>query len=151
MKDFKIIQTWLYHQRVIYLTQIGDKFQMFYRSSGLAGHNSEGNILPHYFLKETKEWEAWLGDPQGGMPFMWLPKIYFQKDAGYIAYYSKVESHFPKEMQKYMNEIRKYNQEVKPDDLPKMIMEDSPFVINDFCREYIKSIDDWMQWGGRFE
>ena len=85
------------------------------------------------------------------MPFMWLPKIYFQKDEGYIAYYSKVESHFPKEMQKYMNEIRKYNQEVKPDDLPKMIPEDSPFVINDFCREYIKTEDDWMQWEGRFE
>ena len=126
----------MYHHRVIYLTQIGDKFQMFYRSSGLAGHDSTGNILPCYTLKTTYRS---LGDEFGGMCHGWITKVY--KKGHFVNYYSKDMEKFPLEMQKYFVEIGKY-------DFTETILEqDNPITINEFVADYIKSGNDWVDWG----
>lgn len=140
--DFKIIQTWLYHERIIYLTQIGTKFQMFYRSSGRAGHNSQGNILPCYLLKEVSSYSSWMGDEFGSMPFMWIPKVYMKND-NFIPYRTKVENTFPEEMQKYFAKIKEFNKTTETN----VIFEDQPKPINNFIRDYITDRNLWYDWG----
>ena len=133
--DFKIIQSWLYHERIIYLTQIGDKFQMFYRSSGRAGHNSKGNVLPCYTLKLTLRS---MGDEFGSMSYGWIPKVY--KEQYFKPYFSKDMERFPLEMQKYFKELQNF------DFSDTILEEDSPVIINAFVANYIKSDDDWYDW-----
>ena len=49
-----ILKVWLYHERYIFLTEIGGSYQFFYKSSGLAGHGSRGKVLPHLLLKTSE-------------------------------------------------------------------------------------------------
>ena len=138
MKKFKIIQTWLYHERIIYLCQIGDKYQLFYRSSGLAGHDSKGMILPHLLLKDTQH-----VSPDGlgfFMNFGWIVK-YYRFNGSLVEYRSKHISEFPKSMHPYLKELENTDlDELKVQEQP------DPKEINRFCQKYIKTEDDYVDW-----
>ena len=137
--NFKVIKNWLYYERIIYLTQIDDKFQMFYRSSGENDPNSVGSIIPCYLLKVVDG--EWMGDEFGDMPYGWIPKVY-KVNYGFRPYWNKEENTFPDEMKQYMNAIRDYDG--KGTFLVEL--ENEPKVINEFCRGYIESEDDWKEW-----
>ena len=137
--NFKVIKNWWYYERIIYLTQIDDKYQMFYRSSGENDPSSKNAILPCYLLKEVDG--EWMGDEFNDMPYGWIPKTYKAKN-GFIPYWSKDENSFPEEMKQYMNAIREYDGK----GTFLIEMEEEPKVINDFCRYYIKSDIDWKVW-----
>lgn len=132
----KIIKMWEYHQRIIYLTEIENKFQLFYRSSGLAGHGSRGMILPHMLLKANKD-----TSPDGLGPWMsfgWIPK-YFVYKGRFQEYRSKRMDEFPSVMHPYMD----FLQEV---DVTGAEVEIDPRVINNFCVDYITGQEDYLDW-----
>ena len=134
--EMEVIKTWEYHQRIIFLTKIGEKYQLFYRSSGLAGYGSKGMVLPHLLLKANKD-----SSPDGlgqWMSFGWIVK-YYVYGGRYAEYRYKNRSEFPKEMHPYLDELEAMDTtgaEVEPD----------PRVINNYCIDYIKGIEDYVDW-----
>lgn len=98
----KVLKTWLYWERIIYLVQIDNKYTLFYRSSGLAGYDSKGTILPCYLLKTDK---SSIGDPGGYMVHGWIPKVYLY-NGEWESYHSKDIAAFPKEIQQLSNELQ---------------------------------------------
>jgi len=129
----EIIKTWNYHQRIIFFVKIFGKYQLFYRSSGLAGHNSKGEILPTYLLKTFSQC---IGDEFNEMPYGWLPKIF--KFNHWRSYYTKDPKYFLDEMQKYFNILKEVNMEHEE--------ENDPVKINDFIKRYVKDDDDFLDW-----
>jgi len=136
----KIIKMWGYCERIIYLVGIGDKYQLFYRSSGLAGQDSKGMILPHLRLKVTSKYDV---SPDGlgfGNVSGWIPKAFIC--GGHIdTYRSKVMDSFPESMFVYMDELSRV---VIPSDIEEIL---DAKEINLFCSEYISSISDYVDWG----
>ena len=133
-----IIKVWLYHERIIFLTQIGEHYQLFYKSSGLAGHGSRGKVLPHLLLK-TSEGET--PDGIGGwMPAGWITKAFIQD--GFIREYrSKERDAFPLQMHPYLDILE--NLDLDNYDIE---MQDNPTEINRYASAYITSIYDYVDW-----
>lgn len=132
----KVIKMFEYHQRIIYLTEIEGKFQLFYRSSGLAGHDSKGMILPHMLLKAERDVSP---DGLGGwMSFGWIPKFYVYKGR-FQEYHGKTLNYFPEVMYPYMDFLKEV-------DVSGAELEPDPRVINNFCVDYIKSQEDYLDW-----
>ena len=130
----KIIDTWLYHERVIFLTRIDNHYQLFYRSSGLAGHNSKGLVFPILRLKDNDTSPDGFGKYDA---FGWLPKLFVYRGK-FQKYRSKIRSEFPENMHAYLDELEKY------DKMPKE--ENDPSVINKVCNKYIKNKNDYKDW-----
>ena len=138
MKDFTIIKMWLYHHRIIYLTKISEKYQLFYRSSGRAGYNSEGMVFPHLLLKEGSETSP---DGFGAWNSVgWIPKC-FMYDGRFAEYRYKLRHEFPENMHDYLDYLENYESE-------DITEEPNPKEINDFCRQFIKSKQDYIDWKG---
>ena len=136
LKDLKIIKMWEYHQRIIFLTEINNKFQLFYKSSGLAGHGSKGMVMPHMLLKANKD-----SSPDGlgeWMSFGWIPK-YFIYNGRFQEYRAKARSEFPSVMHPFMDHLETV-------DTSKAELEPDPRVINNFCIDYITEQGDYLDW-----
>ena len=134
----EILKIWRYHQRVVFLTQIGDKYQLFYKSTGLAGHGSKGMVLPHLLLKDSS-----VSSPDGigdDMLYGWIPKAY-KENGKLVEYYQKVRGVFPKAMWPIMDLLEKLDEKML--DVEDC---DEPKEINAYCREYIKTAEDYYDW-----
>ena len=141
MKTLKIIKVWEYHQRVMFLTEIEGKYQLFYRSSGLAGYGTKGEVFPHLLLKDNNSSSPdGLGD---WMSFGWIVK-YYKYDGRLQEYTRKNRNEFPSNMHIYLD----YLEEQDPT-LYDITVEGDPRVINKFCQQYIKTKDDYVDWDER--
>lgn len=139
--EMEIIKMWEYHQRIIFLTKIGEKYQLFYKSSGLAGYGTKGEVFPHLLLKASGE-----VSPDGfgeWMRFGWIVKYYLYH--GYFREYRyKQRNEFPDVMQSFLDDLEEVDTsgaEIEPD----------PRIINDFCADYIKGKEDYVEWGIHYE
>ena len=101
---YEIILSVPYVGREIYLLKIEDKFLMVYKSSGLAGHDSKGTVLPFLYVDDGKGFEA-LG---------WIVKAYMYGGQG-RRYYSKELYTFPDETAKVLQQLT--------DDLASTVLE----------------------------
>ncbi len=130
----KLIETWLYHGRVIYLTEIEGKYQLFYRSSGKATRlNTRGEIFPHALLKDGEYSPDGLGTWNA---FGWIPKVYVY-DGKFQGYQYKIENEFPENM-------KAYREILKTIDIGHVEEEEDPRVINAFCKYFIKTKEDYV-------
>ncbi len=135
--NIEIIDMWEYYQRIVFLTKIGSKYQLFYKSTGMNHKGTEGNVFPILLLKEDKGWS-----PDGfgyWNAIGWLPKL-FVFGGKFQEYRYKERSEFPKSMHEYMD----YLAELNISDLPSII---DPKEINDRARKFIKSREDYVDWG----
>ena len=133
----EILKQWLYHERIVYLTKINDKYQLFYKSSGLAGYDSKGMVMPICRLKDTVETSP---DGLGGWnSFGWLPKSYIYKGR-FVAYRSKHRSEFPSNMHPFLDTLEEV-------DTSKAELQPDPREINAECAPYINSKEDYVDWG----
>ena len=132
----QILKMWLYHERIVFLTKLGDKYQLFYKSSGLAGYDSKGMVMPICRLKDTVE-----TSPDGlgeWMSFGWLPKSYVY-NGRFQAYRSKQRNEFPEHMHPYLDILENIDTsgaELQPD----------PREINAYCAQYIDTYKDYVDW-----
>jgi len=132
----KILKMWSYHQRVVFLTEIDGKFQLFYKSSGLAGYDSVGMVFPILRLKDTAETSP---DGLGNwMSFGWLPKYYIF-DGRVQEYRYKMRREFPENMHPFLDELEAM-------EIPEIELQPDPRIINAVCNEYIDSIEDYVDW-----
>ena len=144
----EIIKIWEYHHRIIFLTKIKGKYQLFYKSSGRAGHGSKDMVFPHLLLKANKEFS-----PDGLGEWMsvgWIVK-YFKYDGRLLAYRHKRLNEFPTVMHSYMKEL----EDLDLTELDVTVESDSK-IINDFCQQYIHSKENYVDWkeleiGGKYE
>ena len=134
----EILKMWSYHFRVIYLTRVDGKYQIFYKSAGLNDSNSEGMVMPILRLKV----EGYLGSsPDGlgeGNTFGWMPKAYMYNSM-FIAYRAKQFCEFPTNMHAYMKLLADTDTsgiEEQPD----------PREINKYIADYIKDKGDYVDW-----
>jgi len=132
----KILHKWLYHERIIFLCEFEDGYHLFYKSSGLAGHGTQGQVFPILRLKDTVEYSPdGLGE---WMSFGWLPK-YFLYRGRFEEYRAKARSEFPKIMYPIMDELEAI-------DNSDAVLEPDPRIINAVCNQYIKSKNDYKDW-----
>ena len=134
--SMKILHKWSYKHRIVYLTQLGDKFQLFYRSSGLAGYSTKGEVFPILRLKDNIEMS-----PDGfgrWNSFGWLPKLYVYNGHFQEYRYKRIEE-FPENMHPYMKQLE------ETDD-SDAILEPDPRVINKVCNKYIINKMDYVDW-----
>ena len=136
MIELEIIKMWNYYERIIFLTKIGNKYHLFYKSSGLAGYGTKGEVFPCMRLKDN---EICSPDGLGGtMLFGWIPKYYFYR-GHFTEYFSKHRSEFPKNMYRFLD----YLEEVDTKGVEVM---NDPRAINKYCEEFIKDKDDYYDW-----
>jgi hypothetical protein len=136
-----------YWDRELYLLKFStvylkDKYLMVYKSSGLAGHNSEGNLVPFYFLKDTEPENVF------DMCLGWIRKeMYFKQEIRPI--YSKDPEDFPDLISKLLIQLRedfKDSNLPQPDDEFYKEIDESKYVksINNQFKQYIKSSEDLL-------
>jgi len=133
----EIIKIWKYHQRLVFLTKIEDKYQMFYKSAGLNDGNSKGSVFPILRLKE-KEGHSPDGFGQWNS-IGWLPKLYLHDDR-FVEYRYKIRREFPESMYPYMDELESI---IENDDMETAI---HPRTINSFVGDYIRTKEDYFDW-----
>ena len=132
----KILHKWLYHERIVFLCEFEDGYHLFYKSSGLAGYGTKGEVFPILRLKDTVETSP---DGKGEwMCFGWLPKFFYYRGS-FAEYRNKDRREFPA----VMHPVFDYLEEV---DVTDAILEADPRVINKVCNEYIKTKDDYKDW-----
>ena len=135
MDNFEIIHTWEYYERIVFLTKIFDKYQIFYRSSGLAGFGTKGEVFPILLLKDN-----YGTSPDGFGEYNavgWLPKLYFYKGK-FQEYRYKRRNEFPTVMHKYLDFLEGIKTYPKSTSNPK--------IINEYCKKFIKSKEDYVDW-----
>lgn len=79
---YEIVYQTEYIGRELYILKIKDKFLPVYKSSGLAGHNSKGIVLPFTYIKTTHS------RSYSDNTFGWISKEYLC-DRRFREYYSK--------------------------------------------------------------
>ncbi len=133
----KVLNKWLYHDRIVFLCKFPDRtYHLFYKSSGLAGYGTKGEVFPILRLKDTIERSP---DNLGSwMCFGWLPKFYY--------YEGKFEEYFKKERREFPTVMHPYLDELESTDVSDAVLEDSPKNINNICNLYIKSKEDYKDW-----
>lgn len=137
----EIIKMWEYHRRIIFLTKIGDKYQLFYKSSGRAGYGTKGEVFPHLLLKASED-----VSPDGfgqWMNFGWIVKCYLYH-GDFQEYRYKRRNEFPDAMHSYLDDLEE-------EDTSAAGVETDPRVINDFCANYIKGKEDYVDWDIHYE
>jgi hypothetical protein len=135
MDNFEIIRTWEYYERIVFLTKLSGKYQIFYRSSGLAGFGTKGEVFPILLLKDD-----YATSPDGfgkWNPIGWLPKLYFFEGM-FQEYRYKKREEFPSNMHKYLDFLEGIKTYPKSTNDPK--------IINEYCKKFIKSKEDYVDW-----
>lgn len=106
----EILGIWEYNQRLMIVTVIEKRYQIFYRSSGLAGYDSKGEVLPAGFVNERRTFS---------MVYGWIPKYYYKKSKFQdqdilkeVAYRTKRPEDFPEEIREYMLRLKAMDLEV---------------------------------------
>ena len=121
---YEIILALPYYEREIYLLKVGERFLMVYKSSGLAGNDSKGTILP--FL--------WISNGSMYGQIGWIVKA-FVREGKAQRYYSKDLSTFPGNIPLFLSKLT--------EDLADYNVEQTEFT-NDMknIREVVKDIND---------
>lgn len=123
-----------YYGRLIFIAEIDNRPFIGYRSSGLAGHDSKGVVLPTYFLKD-KDGPTY-GDEFNNMVVGWLPKICMVNHTP-VPYYSKTITSFPMLLQPILVELTEQLKDVTAEAEISLEIKDYAELINAEMREII--------------
>ena len=135
----EILKTWFYHGRIIFLTRLNGKYQLFYKSAGLNDSRTKGAVMPILRLKVSNALDT---SPDGlgyGNVFGWIPKAYVWRGT-LVSYRHKVRAEFPSNMHGYLDLLEQHDIEVAE-------IQSDPREINEYCVDYIKGREDYVDWG----
>ncbi len=133
-----------YFGRLIFIAE-GYDGQPFigYRSSGLAGHNSKGTVLPAYFLKD-KDGSS-IADEFNGMVVGWIPKVYWNEKR-WSPYFTKNLDNFGEPLRGYLIELTEQLGDEEGENELELEVQQYAKLINKEMREIVKLVDNKLGW-----
>lgn len=144
--NVEILYKKYYVERELYVLKINGKNTMVYKSSGLAGHNSRGKILPFYWLNEERVRRI------SAKPLGYLFKEYkFNNELKSI--YSKDYDSFPGNMPYVLRYLENMLSKVhlEPDMVSRDKIEDDEFqnIVKDINKDlsiFFEKKEDILDW-----